>query len=112
MSTTTEPHDHSARPAELQPTADVITVKAPNVLDAHTADRLSTPVAAAPPEAAVVVDLTAVTELSLEAAAELMTLTHRCQHERRTLQVIASTAARRKLALLGLDTLLPLHPPA
>ncbi|WP_410631107.1 STAS domain-containing protein [Amycolatopsis sp. cmx-4-83] len=108
MSTTTEPHD---RPAGLRPAPDTLRVTAPSVLDAGTAEQLSAPVSAASPGAAVVVDLTAVTELSLEAAAALMTLTRRCHSEGRAMQVIASAAARRKLALLGLDVVLPLRPP-
>ncbi|SFW85539.1 STAS domain-containing protein [Amycolatopsis australiensis] len=112
MSTTTEPHDRGSRPAEFEAAGEVVRVRAPgDHLDARTAGQLVAPVAAAPPGATVVVDLSAVTHLSLEAAGTLMTLTRHCQAEGRTLRVAASDSARRKLALLGLDAVLPLQPP-
>ncbi|WP_103338518.1 STAS domain-containing protein [Amycolatopsis sp. CA-126428] len=109
MSATTEPHDSSTG---LELTADVITVKASSVLDAGSVAQLSTAASIASPGAALVVDLTAVSQLSLEAAAALMTLTRRCQGDGRTVRILTSAAARRRFARLGLDVVLPLHPPA
>ncbi|WP_410585496.1 STAS domain-containing protein [Amycolatopsis sp. lyj-108] len=56
----------------------------------------------------MVVDLTEVTFLSLEGAAELVTLARHCAEIRRDLRVIPSLSVRRKLTLSGLDTHIPL----
>lgn len=56
----------------------------------------------------MVVDLSEVTFLSLEGAAELVTLARRCADRGRDLCVKPSASVRRKLALSGLDTLIPL----
>ncbi|MGW5051465.1 STAS domain-containing protein [Actinokineospora sp. NPDC004072] len=60
------------------------------------------------PTPAMVVDLTEVTFLSLEGAAELVMLARRCIDQGRDLRVKPSPSVRRKLALAGLDTLIPL----
>ncbi|MGW5722591.1 STAS domain-containing protein [Amycolatopsis sp. NPDC003865] len=115
MSTTTESHDRNPQsgPAEPTPTAEAITLVATEGhLDAHSAQQLIASAASAPPGAAIVADLSGVTQLSLEAAAALLTLTRRCQAEGRTLRITASAPARRKLALLGLESVLPLHSPS
>ncbi|WP_410566917.1 STAS domain-containing protein [Amycolatopsis sp. cmx-4-61] len=107
MSTTTEPHDSGQRTAR----PEVVTVRAAgDHLDARAAERLVAPLAAAPAAATFVVDLSAVTHLTLEAASALVQLTRRCRAEDRPLRFTASSAVRRKLALLGLETVVPLQP--
>ncbi|MFC9249987.1 hypothetical protein [Amycolatopsis thailandensis] len=58
------------------------------------------------------VDLSAVTYLSMEAVAPLLAITSRCAAENQPLRVIPSHAVRPKLITLGLGTGVPLEPDA
>lgn len=112
MSTITEHQDDHDGAAGSPSTTRVVTVRAPSVLDAGSTDRLDTSLVTGPPRTPVVIDLTAVAELSLEGAAALVALVRHCRSEGRPLRVVASAPAHRKLALLGLDAVLRLEPPA
>ncbi|MEV5712842.1 STAS domain-containing protein [Amycolatopsis mediterranei] len=114
MSTITDPHENEVPRFEAPAgTVDVLTVRAPAELDdADTAAQLLVPAAASPRGTAVVVDLSAVTYLTTEAVIPLVTLARQCLGEGRELRVVASASARQKLTLLGLNTVLSLHPPA
>jgi anti-anti-sigma regulatory factor len=114
MSTITDPYENEGPRSESPAgTVDVLTVRAPAELDdADTSARFLVPAAASPPGTAVVVDLSAVTYLTTEAVVPLVTLARHCLDDGRDLRVVASASARRKLTLLGLHTVLAVHPPA
>ncbi len=59
---------------------------------------------------AVVLDLSAVTFLAMEAVVPLLAVARRCGAEQRSLRVLASAPVRRKLESLGLSTVIPLDP--
>ncbi len=109
MSTVAEPPHDAAQP---HPTASVITLRAAGQLvTAHDAEAVLAPGTSAPPGTAITVDLTAVTYLSMEAVAPLVSLACQGASEGRAVSILGSVTVRRKLTTLGLDTLLPLHPP-
>ena len=94
------------------PAAEVLTVQAPAELaDAETAEQVFAPALAGPPDTAVVLDLSAVTFLTLEAVVPLLALVERCAADGRTLRIVASSTVQRKLLALGLDTVVPVQPP-
>ncbi|WP_410651457.1 STAS domain-containing protein [Amycolatopsis sp. cmx-4-54] len=91
----------------------VLTVRAAGELsDIATMAKALHPAMPAPPGAVVVVDLSAVTHLSFEAVPPLMALLRHTTTRYVRLCVITSGPVRRKLILLGLDTVIPLEFPA
>ncbi|MDT7800956.1 MAG: hypothetical protein QOI78_4389 [Actinomycetota bacterium] len=92
--------------------AEVLTLRAaPELADTATAERAFAPALATAPGTAVVLDLSAVTFLTMEAVVPLLALVERCAAEGRALLILASAYVRRKLLLLGLDKVVPLQPP-
>ncbi|WP_328454187.1 MULTISPECIES: STAS domain-containing protein [unclassified Amycolatopsis] len=114
MNTVAEPQDESVPPgaATPAPAAEVFTLPAPAELaDAETAERTFAPALTVPPGTAVVLDLSAVTFLTVEAVVPLLELVERCAADGRVLRIVASPTVRRKLLFLGLDAVVPSQPP-
>jgi 2-haloacid dehalogenase len=111
LSTVTEPPGERdpATPGHTEP--EVLTIQAAAELpDARVATETFAPAWDVPAGAAVVIGLSAVTYLSLEAVVPLVTLAHRREARGGTLRISTSPESHRKLTLLGLDTVLTLHP--
>ncbi|MFF1607627.1 STAS domain-containing protein [Amycolatopsis sp. NPDC058278] len=104
MSTVVNPHEEPARAQPVQ-----TFVAAGELLDTTAIDDIADRVRGTP-AAAITVDLSAVTYLSMEAAARLVVLARLCAEEGRSLRVVPSGQARRKLVTMGLDAALPLAP--
>ncbi len=119
MSTVADPHEDpttiNPRPA---PATDVLILRgAGDLTDTHAAEEVVAPAYAADPATAtataLVLDLTTVTYLTMEAVIPFVTLAHRCAARGTSLRVVASEPVRRKLTSLGLhSTLAPEPPPA
>ncbi|MFD4254840.1 STAS domain-containing protein [Amycolatopsis thermoflava] len=92
--------------------AGAFTVRAAGDLaDAASAETLIAPVLDTPVELAVVVDLSAVTYLTMEAVVPLAKLARRCAAEGQVLRLVASSAVRRKVETMGMSTIIPMEPP-
>ncbi|MFJ7212758.1 STAS domain-containing protein [Amycolatopsis sp. NPDC098790] len=96
------------------PLAAVVTLTARGPLDAAAVDRFTTAADAALQRAAgeagcVVVDLTAVTYLAMEALRQLVIFARACRLADVQLRMFASPVARRKIVLAGLEESLPLE---
>ncbi|QKV73750.1 STAS domain-containing protein [Amycolatopsis sp. Hca4] len=103
MSTVVDPHG--------DPATDVLVLRgAGDLADAHAAEKIVAPAAAADPATALVLDLAAVTYLTTEAVVPFVALARRCASEGTSLRVVASEPVRRKLASLGLLSTLVLGP--
>jgi len=99
-----------SRPPEHAAAGDrpVLTVRAAGeLLDVPAMTAALQDALSAPFDVDVAVDLSAVTYLSFEALPPLIRLV---QHRTTGLDVVVSETVRRKLALLGLDTSIPLRP--
>jgi anti-anti-sigma regulatory factor len=91
--------------------SEVVTVRAGAELpDARVATETFAPAWDAPAGAEVVIDLSAVTYLPLEAVVPLVTLARHREARGRAVRIITSPQAHRKLTLLGLHAVLTLHP--
>ncbi|MGW5051548.1 STAS domain-containing protein [Actinokineospora sp. NPDC004072] len=91
--------------------ASALTVRAAGDLaDAASAETLIAPVLDTPVELAVVVDLSAVTYLTMEAVVPLAKLARRCAAEGQVLRIVASPAVRRKVETMGMSTIIPMEP--
>ena len=74
--------------------AEVLTLRtAPELADTVTAERAFAPALATAPGTAVVLDLSAVTFLAMEAVVPLLALVERCAAEGRALLILASSSA-------------------
>ncbi|MFG1644123.1 STAS domain-containing protein [Amycolatopsis sp. NPDC049252] len=112
MGTVAEPQDESGAATPAPTTPEVLTLRAPPELaGTEIAEQAFAPASVAPPGAAVLLDLSAVTYLTLEAVVPLLDLVERCAADGRALQVVASPHVRQKLLVLGLDTVVPLRSP-
>ncbi|WP_103337814.1 STAS domain-containing protein [Amycolatopsis sp. CA-126428] len=115
MSTVADPHEDPTtvdpRPA---PATDVLILRgAGDLTDTHAAEEIVAPAYAADPATALILDMTTVTYLTMEAVIPFVTLAHRCAARGTSLRVVASHPVRRKLMSLGLhSTLAPEPPPA
>ncbi|WP_410631681.1 anti-sigma factor antagonist [Amycolatopsis sp. cmx-4-83] len=113
MSTVVDPHQDPA--ADDRPAAavtDVLVLRgAGELVDAHAVEEIVAPAFAADPATALVVDLAAVTYLTMEAVIPFLILARRCAAEGTSLRVVASEPARRKLTSLGLHFTFALEPP-
>lgn len=110
MSTAADPPNDAAPPTAIP--SGVVTIRAAGELVyARDAEAVLAPGTSTPPGTAITVDLTAVTHLSMEAVVPLLSLARQSATEGRTMSILGSVAVHRKLTTLGLDTLLPLHPP-
>ncbi|UOZ02670.1 STAS domain-containing protein [Amycolatopsis sp. WQ 127309] len=91
--------------------AAVLTLRvAPELAGTEEVEQAFAPALAVPPGTPVVVDLSAVTFLTLEAVVPLLAFVERCAAEGKALLIVASAYVRRKWALLGLDPVIPLQP--
>ncbi|WP_199191765.1 STAS domain-containing protein [Amycolatopsis sp. CA-126428] len=96
------------------PLAEVVTLTARGPLDAGVVDRLATATETTLQRAAahadfLVVDLTAVTYLAMEALRQLVILARACRLADVRLRVLPSLVARKKIVLAGLAEFLPLE---
>ncbi|MFF5992169.1 STAS domain-containing protein [Prauserella flavalba] len=92
--------------------AGAFTVRtAGDLADAASAETLIAPVLDTPVELAVVVDLSAVAYLTMEAVVPLATRARRCAAKGQVLRIVASPAVRRKVETMGMSTILPMEPP-
>ncbi|MEU3626198.1 hypothetical protein BS329_37575 [Amycolatopsis coloradensis] len=111
MSTVTDSFDDSLTSGSSA-SEPVLTVRAVGELgDIPAMTRALGTATSAPPGTAVTVDLSAVTYLSFEALPPLVDLVRHAADNAVYLCVIASGPVRRKLALLGLDVVIPLRSP-
>jgi hypothetical protein len=91
--------------------SEVVTVRAGAELpDGRVATETFAPAWHAPAGVEVVVDLSAVTYLPLEAVVPLVTLARHREAQGGAVRIITSAPAHRKLTLLGLHAVLTLHP--
>lgn len=92
------------------PTEGVITVRMTGDLDPAVAAQLRTVFEQVTCMVApmILVDLAEVSFLALEGVEPLLALTSRCVQDHRELRIVSSPAVRRKLTLLGLDTIIPI----
>ncbi|TDQ00675.1 STAS domain-containing protein [Labedaea rhizosphaerae] len=110
MSRFDEPHDETTETATAQ-VLDVLILRGVGDLTSiRAAEEIVAPAFAGDPETAVVVDLSTVTYLSMEAVVPFVTLALRCAAQGTPLRVMASERAWRKLTSLGLHDMLPLEP--
>ncbi|WP_410592734.1 STAS domain-containing protein [Amycolatopsis sp. lyj-23] len=113
MSTVADPHgDPTFTDSRALPPSDVLILRAAGeLIGTHVAEEVVAPAYTAG-AAAIVLDLTAVTYLTVEAVVPFVALAHRCAARGTPLRLVASEPARRKLMSLGLESTLALEPPA
>ena len=110
MSMVTEPPGERDPVTPAHTASEVPTIRAGAELsDARVATETFAPAWDAPVGAEVVIDLSAVTYLPLEAVVPLVMLAHHREVQGGPLRIITSPQAHRKLTLLGLHTVLALH---
>ncbi|MGW4525038.1 STAS domain-containing protein [Amycolatopsis sp. NPDC004378] len=105
MSVAVDPHDE---PGSVHPGGPVTLSAAGEIADPSAIEDIAIHMFALPPAVPVVVDLSAVTYLSMEAIAPLVLLARHCVAEGRRLRIESSEPAHRKLVTMGLDRVIPL----
>ncbi|WP_410567426.1 STAS domain-containing protein [Amycolatopsis sp. cmx-4-61] len=112
MSTVADPPEDPPS-SRARPATDVLILRgAGDLTDTHVAEEIVAPAYMADPATALVLDLTAVTYLTIEAVVPFVTLAHRCAARGTSLRFVASEPARRKLTSLGLESIFALEGPA
>lgn len=111
MSTVVDPHqDRSSDDSPSVPVTGVLILRgAGELTETHAAEEIVAPAYAADPATALVLDLAAVTYLTMEAVVPFLTLARRCAAGGTSLRVVASEPARSKLTSLGLHFTLALE---
>jgi anti-anti-sigma factor len=113
MSFAADPHEPAPGGSRPVPATGVLVLRgAGDLTDSHAAEQIVAPAYAADPATALVVNLAAVTYLTVEAVVPFVELARRCAAGGTSLRVVASEPVRRKLASLGLHATLPLGTPA
>ncbi|SEF37159.1 anti-anti-sigma factor [Amycolatopsis pretoriensis] len=113
MSKVADPHeDPTTIDPRPVPATDVLNLRgAGDLTDTHAAKEIVAPAYAADPATALVLDLTTVTYLTMEAVIPFVTLARRCAARGTSLRVLASEPVRRKLTSLGLHSAFALKQP-
>ncbi|WP_410596102.1 STAS domain-containing protein [Amycolatopsis sp. lyj-23] len=112
MSTVADPHQDPTIDPRSAPATDVLILRgAGDLTDTLAAEEIVAPAYAADPATALILDLTTVTYLTMEAVIPFVSLAHRCAARGTSLRVVASEPVRRKLTSLGLRSTLELEPP-
>ncbi|MFB9691044.1 STAS domain-containing protein [Amycolatopsis plumensis] len=112
MSTVADPPEDPTSSRAL-PATDVLILRAAGeLIDTQVAEKIVAPAYAAEPATTLVLDLTAVTYLTIEAVIPFVTLAHRCAAGGTSLRVVVSEPARRKLTSLGLESTFALESPS
>ncbi len=114
MSIVVDPHEHpTTNDSPSVPVTDVLVLRgAGELTDTHAGEEIVAPAYAANPATAVVLDLAAVTYLTMEAVIPFIALARRCAARGTSLRVVASEPARSKLTSLGLRFTLVLESPS
>ncbi|WP_146060341.1 anti-sigma factor antagonist [Amycolatopsis sp. CA-128772] len=112
MSTVADPHEPAPGGSRPVPATGVLILRgAGDLTDTHAAEKIVAPAYTADPATALVVNLAAVTYLTMEAVVPFVELARRCAAGGTSLRVVASEPVRRKLTSLGLHATLELETP-